>query len=223
MIFLFSDEAGKNSICLRGEEFKYLIKVRRHNVGDIIGFRNESDLQILHSYAIEEISPREVCLALQKSENSPATLQKHLHIAWCVIDPKSIEKVLPSLNEMGVERISFIYCDRSQKNFRIDQKRLRRILKSSMQQSGRSEFMEFVEYKTLPDFLKKHPKTIVLDFSDDILPAQIDFDTVLIGCEGGFSKEEKELLKTQRVYRFDTPLVLKSESAALAIAAKALL
>jgi 16S rRNA (uracil1498-N3)-methyltransferase len=46
---------------------------------------------------------------------------------------------------------------------------------------------------------------------------------VLIGCEGGFSKEERELLQTQEVFRLNTEMVLRSESAVVAVAAKILL
>ncbi|MEO1938944.1 MAG: 16S rRNA (uracil(1498)-N(3))-methyltransferase, partial [Sulfurimonas sp.] len=42
-------------------------------------------------------------------------------------------------------------------------------------------------------------------------------------CEGGFAPSEKELLQKQEVFRLKTPMVLRSESAALAVASKILL
>ena len=36
------------------------------------------------------------------------------------METKNIEKVLPTLNEMGVHEITFIYCERSQKSFKVD-------------------------------------------------------------------------------------------------------
>jgi 16S rRNA (uracil1498-N3)-methyltransferase len=223
MIFLFCDDAGKETLSLRSQEYKYLIKVRRHKEGDTISLRSPKNPEILYSYVITHIEPKKLTLTLQQQQLLKVTPLKNLHIGWCVIDPKSVEKVLPSLNEMGVGKISFIYCDRSQKNFRIDTKRLERILLSSMQQCGRSSFMEFEIFKTLSDFLQNYPQTIVLDFSQEVLPKNCIAENVLIGCEGGFSEKEKELLSTKKVYRFETPLVLKSESAATAIAAKILL
>ena len=223
MIFMFHEDAGKARLTLRGEEFKYLIKVRRHTIGDTIHLRNEKDSSTLYSYTLTHIGPREALLELEKEEQKTIKPTRQLHIGWCIIDPKSVEKVLPSLNEMGVTRISFISCDRSQKNFKIDNKRLYRILRASMQQCGRSEFMHIEFVKSIEEFLKANPQSVVLDFSDAVMPKSADFETVLIGCEGGFSSEERELLAKQRVYRFDTPLVLRSESAALAAAAKVLL
>ena len=223
MIFLYNEDAGKKTLKLRGEDHKYLIKVRRHKVGDLLQFRNENDPHTLYTYTITDITPRELFLELQNSEEKRVVPQKHLHIGWCMIDPKSIEKALPSLNEIGVSKISFIYCARSQKNFKPDPKRLHRILKASNQQCGRSSFMEFGIYDNLEDFLKEYPDVKVFDFCERILEEKSGFENVLIGCEGGFSQEEKKLLSQKEVFRLDTPLVLRSESAACAVAAKILL
>ncbi len=223
MIFLYNEDAGKALLKLRGEDHKYLIKVRRHQKGDLLHLRNEDNPDILYTYSITDITPRELFLELQNSEEKRVVPQKYLHIGWCMIDPKSIEKALSSLNEMGVGKISFIYCARSQKNFKPDLKRLHRILKASNQQCGRSSFMEFDIYENLEDFLKEHPDVKVFDFSERILEEKSGFENVLIGCEGGFSLEEKELLSQKEVFRLDTPLVLRSESAACAVAAKILL
>ena len=223
MIFLYNEDAGKELLKLRGEDHKYLIKVRRHQKGDTLHLRNENNPHTLYTYTITDITPRELYLELQSNEEKAVLPPKKLHIGWCMIDPKSIEKALPSLNEIGVEQISFIYCARSQKNFKPDLKRLYRILKSSNQQCGRSSFMEFAIYNNLEHFLNDYPDVKVFDFCDKVLKEQNNFENVLIGCEGGFSKEEKELLSQKEVFRLDTPSVLRSESAACAVAAKILL
>ena len=62
-----------------------------------------------------------------------------------------------------------------------------------------------------------------LDFTEKTLADASGFQRVLIGCEGGFSKEEKELLITQEIFRLDTPMVLRSESAVIAVASKILM
>lgn len=87
------------ALASNGELHKYLVKVRRHKVGDELDLRAKN--------------------------------------AWCVIDIKSIKKVLPMLNELGVSRITFVYCDRSQINIKLDFARFERILEASMQQCGR--------------------------------------------------------------------------------------
>lgn len=223
MIFLYSDEAGQERIKLRGEEYKYLVKVRRHRVGDQIAFRALKDSKTLYSYEIDTITPRELVLTLISSKEKEIKPLRFLHTGWCVVDPKTVEKALPALNEIGVGRISFIYCERSQKNFKIDEKRLQRILRSSNQQCGRSDFMEFGFYKNLGEFLQNYPDVKVFDFCENYLEEQADFEHILIGCEGGFSPKERKLLAKQEVFSLKTPLVLRSESAVLSVAAKILL
>jgi len=223
MIYLFNEEAGKNSFSIKGEDFKYLIKVRRHNVGDELGFRNKDDIKTLHLYKLTEIGPRSAVLELISSQVLEVKAKKELHIGWCVIDNKSIEKVLASLNETGVKKITFIYCERSQKNFKPDLKRFNRIIEASNQQCGRTVLMEFSICKDLKAFIEENPDTKVFDFTDKTLECENDFTTVLIGCEGGFSQKEKEFLKNQEVFRLDTPMILRSESAAFSVASKILL
>ena len=223
LIYIFDDNAGKSILTIKGETHKYLVKVRRHSEGDELSFRNKEDIQTLHLYKISSIEPRTLTLELQSSTTQVSEADKELHVAWCVIDAKSVEKVLASLCEIGVSRISFISCDRSQKNFKVDIKRYERIVEASMQQSGRTSIMQFNIYKNITSFIKEFPATKVFDFTEKTLEEKADFKTVLIGCEGGFSKEEKELLTTQEVFRLNTPMVLRSESAVMEVASKILL
>jgi len=223
LIYVFDENAGKAILNLKGESYKYLIKVRRHAVDDVLGFRNREDIKMLHLYKIVAIEPRSAKLELISSKNLEIGSKKELNIGWCVIDTKSVEKVLPSLNEIGVKKISFIYCDRSQKNFKPDFKRYERIIEASNQQCGRTSIMEFDTYKNIESFIKEFPKTKVFDFTDKTLECESDFKTVLIGCEGGFSQREKEFLKAQEVFRLDTQMILRSESAVMAVASKILL
>lgn len=223
LIYLFEEYAGNETLQIKGELHKYLIKVRRHEVGDLLAFRNKEDVKTLYMYKVVEVEPKKAKLQLLSSEILEIKSAKELHVAWCLIDTKSIEKVLPSLCEIGVSKISFILCERSQKNFKLDLKRLERIVDASMQQSGRTSFLEFDTYKNLTTFIEEFPDTKVFDFSENILNDASEFKRVLIGCEGGFSPEEKELLKSQEVFRLNSPMVLRSESAVVAVASKILL
>ncbi len=223
LIYILHENAGKSHLTLKGELHKYLIKVRRHVEGDELSFRNKEDIKTVYCYKITDVDGRSLDLELVSSRVEEVKAIKELHIAWCVIDSKSIEKVLPSLCEIGVSRISFIYCDRSQKNFKLDFKRFDRIVEASMGQSGRTSIMEFDTYKNIAAFIGEFPDTKVFDFTDNILSGDSDFKRVLIGCEGGFSKDEKELLKSQEIFRLNTPMVLRSESAVIAVASKILL
>ena len=45
----------------------------------------------------------------------------------------------------------------------------------------------------------------------------------MVGCEGGLTEDEIALFSSEKTVGFDTPLVLKSESAVCAVAGKILL
>jgi 16S rRNA (uracil1498-N3)-methyltransferase len=221
--YLFNDNAGASLLKLKGEDYKYLFKVRRHDVSDILYFRQRKETRLLYKYKVTTLDGRSASLTLLSSEAKEIKAKSNLHIAWCVIDPKSVEKVLPSLNEIGVEKITFIFCDRSQKNYKIDLKRYERILETSSQQCGRSEPIVFDIVKNISDFIKLNPETVVLDFCDEVLSRENNVKTVLIGCEGGFSNEERVQVERLKRFRLDTPMILRSESAVMAIASKVLL
>ncbi len=221
-MYLYNTQAGESSLSLEGDDHRYIFKVRRHKLDDTLYLRNLED-GLLHQYRITFIDKRSVMLALQESSTLEVKSKHQLHIGWCVIDPKSIEKVLPSLNEMGVEKITFIYCKRSQKSFKIDFKRLEKILLNSSQQSGRSQMMQLEMAEDLPQFLAKYPRSKMLNFSENNFIGSMAVDTIVIGCEGGFHEDEVALFEPHNIVGFDTPLVLKSESAASAVASKILL
>ena len=222
MLYLYNTLAGNPQLSLEGDDHRYIFKVRRHKEGDILYLRNLKD-GLLHRYLITFIDKRISNLMLQESTTLEIKAKHSLHIGWCVIDPKSVEKVLPSLNEIGVEKITFIYCKRSQKSFKLDFKRLEKILLNSSQQSGRSEMMQLEMAEDLTQFLANYPQSKMLNFSENNFLKNASIETIVIGCEGGFHEDEVALFDTEDIVGFDTPLVLKSESAACAVATKGLL
>jgi len=222
MQYLFSEQASQATLVLRGDEHRYLFKVRRHREGEVIALRNLED-DTIYFYKISTLNKKEALLSLERFEKLEVKAKKNLHLAWCVIEPKSVEKVLPTLNEMGVEQITFIYCSRSQKSFKLDFKRLEKILLNSSQQCGRSSLMKLEFAHSLETFLAQHPQTVMINFSETFLEKNATIDTVLIGCEGGFTLEEMALFSKEKIVGLDTPLILKSESAVCAVATKLLI
>ena len=124
---------------------------------------------------------------------------------------------------MGVDKITFFYCKRSQKSFTLDFKRLEKILLNSSQQSGRSEMMILETAKDLESFLHDNPNAKMLNFSENNFSTSVKVETIVIGCEGGFHEEEVAMFDVENIVGFDTPLVLKSESTVCGVAGKILL
>lgn len=210
--------AGERELAITGEDYKYLIKVRRHVIGDLIIFRHPDTLTIAHTYRLEKTDGKNGYFILENSQISVCEASKKLHIGWCIVDPKTIEKTLPMLMELGVSKITFIHCKRSQRNFRLEYDRFIRIMESAMMQCGRTSFIEFSEVSALSTFLNANPEAVVLDFGGEALDKNDIVDTVVIGCEGGFDENERKAFSSHRIRHFNLPMILRSETAAAAIA-----
>jgi len=223
MQFVYEEKAKEKILIIEGENYRYLFRARRHKVGDIVEFRNLKDNK-LYYYKVIAISKKEATLELLFAEEKIVLPNKELTLGWCIIDPKSIEKALPSLNEIGVNKIVFIKCAYSQANFKIKKEKLTKILINSSQQCGRSSLMQLEFANSINDFLAKYPNSYLLNFSQNSLEAnKSDIKEIVIGCEGGLSKDEIALFEPQKIVGFNTPLILKSESAAIGASAKIIL
>ncbi len=219
MQFLYHPDIS-DSLIITGENHKYLFKVRRTKKNDIIKIRNLKD-DYLYFYKIKDINKKEAILTLEKKEFKPNKPKKFFHLAWCIIEPKNIEKTLPTLNEIGISKISFIYCDFSQKNFKLKFDRLNKILINSNQQCGRSDLMEIEILSSSNDFFKKYQNFTVVDFDGKSIKCNKTYQNpFLIGPEGGFSEKERTFFNEKiKLEGF----ILRSESAACAIASKMIL
>ncbi len=214
MQYIYCEDCGPDSLCLSTKEYAHIFKVRRTKSSEELFFRNLKD-DILYKYKLVKIDKKEAFLELIDKRVFRVEAEKALHVGWCVVDPKTIEKTLPFLNELGISKISFVYCEFSQKNFKIDMQRLKRILINSNQQCGRSSLMKIEVLKDLKEFLSLYPHSKIVDFNQKSIKKDSSFDSFLIGCEGGFSQSERELMSEDNIFGINNPMILRSETAVL--------
>ena len=222
MQFTFHEKAKETSLKIDGDLHKYLFKVRRHDASKNIYFRNLQD-NFIYEYKIVSTSRRDTTLELVSQEEKIIKPQKDLHIGWCIIDFKNIEKVLASLNEIGVSKITFISCEYSQRNTKINYDKLNKILVNSSSQSGRSNIIVFDEVDSLEEFISLYPDTYMFNFSsNNIQDSKDDIKTIVLGCEGGFSTLEVASLTQDKIVGVDSNMIMRSETAIISIASKVL-
>jgi 16S rRNA (uracil1498-N3)-methyltransferase len=223
MQFTYDEFCGSEILEIKDEVYNYLIKARRHKIDDEIYFRNLKENNI-YLYKLNFIDKKKAVLNLISSEEKIVLNDNKLHLGWCVVDPKTIEKYIASLNEMGVDKITFIYADYSQKNFKINIEKLEKILINSSTQCGRSNIIKLETSKNLEQFMKENSDVYFLDFSElSIEHKKDEINTLVIGCEGGFSKNEREKFNESFVVGFNSNLILRSETAIISAGAKILL
>lgn len=223
MQFIYDKNAKNELLKIEDENYNYIVKARRHKLDDILDFRNLED-DFLYSYKISEIDKKSLFLNLLKKEEKIIENSKKIHLAWCVVDPKTIYENIASLNELGVDKITFVYSDFSQKNFKINFEKLEKILINSSSQCGRSSIIKLDIYKNIDTFIKDNPDTYFLDFSQTSIDSKVlDIKTLMIGTEGGFSKRERELFNKNFIVGFSSNLILKSQTAIISATSKIIL
>jgi len=223
MQFTYHIKAGEETLKIDGDLHKYLFKVRRHNLDKNLLFRNMIDDK-LYEYEVITINRRDTIVKLIQSIYKPIKPKKELHIGWCIIDIKNIEKMLPSLNEIGVTKITFIRCQYSQNNIKINYDKLDKILINSSGQCGRSDKIILSEVKSLNIFIQDNPDCYMFNFSkNNINNINNDISTIVVGCEGGFSQDEISMFDSLKVVGIDSHLILRSETAIVTIASKIIL
>ena len=223
MQFTYDEFCGAETFEIKDEVYNYLLKARRHKIDDEIYFRNLKD-ENLYLYKINFIDKKRAILNLVSSEKKILLNDKKLHLGWCVVDPKTIEKYIPSLNEMGIDKITFIYSEFSQKNFKINIEKLEKILINSSCQCGRSNIIKLDICKNLNTFIKENDNAYFLDFSQISIDNKKDeIKTLIIGCEGGFSSNERNEFNKENIVGFNSNLILRSETAIISAGAKIVL
>ena len=223
MQFIYDKNAKNELLKIEDENYNYIVKARRHKLDDILDFRNLED-DFLYSYKISQIDKKSLFLNLLKNEEKIIENSKKIHLAWCVVDPKTIYENIASLNELGVDKITFVYSDFSQKNFKINFEKLEKILINSSSQCGRSSIIKLDIYKNIDTFIADNPDTYFLDFSQTSIDSKVlDIKTLMIGTEGGFSKRERELFNKNFIVGFSSNLILKSQTAIISATSKIIL
>lgn len=222
MQFVYHIKAGEKELIVDLNEYAHLFKVRRVGLGDVLEWRNLHD-GYMCTYKITNIGKKEAILELVSQKEYSVKAPKSLHVGWCVIDPKIIEKTLPMLNELGVEKISLVYADFSQKQYKMDEERMHRILINSSQQCGRSHLLEIEILNSVKTYCEMYPNSAILDFCDTKISDKSEISSILIGPEGGFSEKERIFLAQRAIFGLSCPSILRSETAVVAVASKILI
>ncbi|MDR0408126.1 MAG: 16S rRNA (uracil(1498)-N(3))-methyltransferase [Campylobacteraceae bacterium] len=224
MRFIYHEKSGADVIKLGEKQYSHMFKARREDAKKLLFFRNLQD-ENLYTYKVLQIDKREALCGLIKAEKTSVEKPKDFQIAWSVTDPKTVEKTLPFLNELNLKKLIFVYMKFSQRNFKLDLERLKRIIINSCEQCGRVDLMEFEIFDSLEEFLTKYHNIAIVDFSSNkfnslcgVLPK-----IWLVGCEGGFDDSERKRLDEFIKVGFESENILRSSSAVMAIASKLLL
>ncbi len=187
---------SSEQIIFSKEESRHIVRVLRKDIGDQLSITDGKG----------KLFTAEVTLALDKKcvatiknwEEKPKTWNYYLHIA---IAPTKLndrfEWFLEKATEIGIDEISPIFCDHSERRH-IKAERMEKVIVSAMKQSLKFNKPIFNEPLKFKDFLEKNEWDLGLiahceDSNKNDLGTLLPFDQkimILIGPEGDFSIDE---------------------------------
>lgn len=197
MSFIYVSNIPGDRITLNQTESRHLIKVLRSRKGDRIELTDGKGY--LYEASITKASMDACQLHIHSYYLSEPKRTYNLHIA--IAPPKNINRFewfVEKATEIGVDEITPLYCDHSERNkIRID--RLNNIIMAAIQQSRQVYKPQLNELTNFHTFLLQskpnagnymahcHEATDKHNTTSFIVNSQT---TILIGPEGDFSKDE---------------------------------
>jgi 16S rRNA (uracil1498-N3)-methyltransferase len=235
VFFIHSKQISDNHLYLSDILAKHLGGALRHRVGDRIVVVDEHKV----GYVVEllEVNSKKIMGRILETKVSAPTRSLSITLGQALLKTKKMDWILQKATELGVSRIIPMLTERTvvqPKTERIEhqQHRWEEILKEAAQQSGCWEIPE-VDPPTSFARLVERCK----DFSHSLIPWEGEFKTglkqvmrkiphsqqyplkilVLIGPEGGFSKQEIEMASRYGVSSVSLGWrILRAETACLA-------
>ena len=195
---LFYLNNPKKEITLSSEESRHVTKVLRKKEGDILSFTDgkggyyKAEIKFAHI--------RKCKLKIITSEQKEKQHNYYLHIA--ISPTKNIDRFewfLEKSTEIGIDEITPIICNRSERKI-IKTKRGNRILLSSMKQSLKYYLPKLNEVTSFNNFIKKNTEGAkYIAHCEDSKKNELktisktEKTLILIGPEGDFSPKEIEM------------------------------
>lgn len=198
MHIFYTPEINSSSLILSEEESKHCIKVLRLDTGSLLHLVDGRGG--FYDAIIEDPHPKRTKLKIVKKIEDFGKRNHYLHIA--LAPTKNIERVewfLEKATEIGIDEITPIICDRSErKEVKLD--RLNKVITSAVKQSIKAFHPKLNEAIRFSDFIAKSNNSqkfiahcmedAKVSIKDKLMP-QGNY-LVMIGPEGDFSPLELE-------------------------------
>jgi len=224
MHVFYTPDISSNEYVLNEEESKHCIKVLRLGVGAMVYLID--GIGGLYKAEITGEYKKHVTLRVVEAKYEYNKRNHHLHIA--IAPTKNIDRLewfLEKATEIGIEEITPVICDRSERKV-VKEDRLYKVITSAVKQSLQAYHPVLNPQTTLSAFLKQTNDSVKMiahcldneprQFINQVAEPKQRY-TILIGPEGDFTGNEIELA-LQNGYK---PLTLgntrlRTETAALA-------
>lgn len=193
--FFYQPELATGQAFLEGEEYQHCVKVLRKNAGDLVGILDGKGKSYI--VKITEITGKKCNFSIENERNFEVKpFYNHIAIAPTK-SPDRIEWFVEKACELGVDEISFIYTQNSERN-KLKTERLEKKAISALKQSRSGFLTKINPLQKFGEFLKDLTSDVskYIAVVEDNLPyylAALPENSqviTLIGPEGDFSESE---------------------------------
>jgi 16S rRNA (uracil1498-N3)-methyltransferase len=241
-IFLPPDQIASDQIIITGDQARHLALVLRSKLGDTVtvfdgnGCKYECRLTVVHKKEVQA----------EIIDKSPYSAESPVSITLAQGLPKGdkMDLIVQKSTELGVNTIIPLITERSQVRHTGKVERWRKIALSASQQSGRDKVPEIEEPAAFDNYLSKLFSPAARGYIEDIKGVKLDSGTciilsevyktrnlkqvltsandasritILVGPEGGFSKEEVSAAIEKGFIEVSLgPRILRTETSPLA-------
>ena len=196
MHVFYTPDINSTTYTLNEEESKHCSRVLRLVVGDIVHLIDGRGG--LYKAQISEANKKHVQLLVIEHQQEYGKRNHHLHIA--IAPTKNIDRLewfLEKATEIGIDEITPIICDRSERKI-VKEERLEKVITSAVKQSLTAYHPVLNEATSFADFVKLNKETEKLiahcmdgekPYINEIVSNHQSY-LILIGPEGDFSPTE---------------------------------
>ena len=218
-----------NKAYISGQDAKHITKVLRMLPKDEITFTDGKGKDF--NSIIEHITPEQIVLSINSSWDSKSESPVKITLFQGMLKDKKMDTLIRHLTELGIYEWTPLFCERAipkpdMKKLAARIKRWEKITSEALKQCNRSVLPIINRPVTFPEMIKNTSQfDLKITFWENATLSfnqlnqdkkQINNICVLIGPEGGFSKEEADLAEDSGFKICSLgPRILRSETASI--------
>ena len=231
VFFIHSTDVGNGVIRVTNPLLSHISKSLRTKLGDELLFNDDQGFR--YHTTISQITKQTLQATIQQIESSPCSTCPPIVLGQALLKGEKMGWVIQKATELGIATIIPLTTDRvvpklSVKQEETHRERWKRIAREAAQQSERWTLPAISPIQPFQTFLERSqqglrilmaerldaPSLLTLPYSNEQTDSGV---TVLIGPEGGWSKEEIETAKSyQWAFASFGKGILRAETASLA-------